>query len=106
MWNPIGPEPETIWEVLDRQKDIQYSSRVANHIARQLEIHRLRHVIRELAEFVPEEIRGSEAVRALAGFGCLTRMRADRTRAAKAPARSRGGRSRSPPPSACECLSE
>ena len=74
MWNPIGPEPETIWEVLDRQKDIQYSSQVANHIARQLEIHRLRHVIRELAEFVPEEIRGSEAVRALAGFGCLTRM--------------------------------
>ena len=74
MWNPIGPEPETIWEVLHRQKDIQYSSRVANHIARQLEIHRLRHVIRELAEYVPEEIRGSEAVRALAGFGCLTRM--------------------------------
>ena len=73
-WNPIGPEPETIWEVLDRQKDIQYSSRVANHIARQLEIHRLRHVISELAEYVPEEIRGSEAVRALAGFGCLTRM--------------------------------
>jgi len=65
---------ETIWEVLDRQKDIQYSSRVANHIARQLEIHRLRHVISELAEYVPEEIRGREAVRALAGFGCLTRM--------------------------------
>jgi NTE family protein len=74
MWNPIGPEPETIWEVLDRQKDTQYSSRVANHIARQLEIHRLRHVIRELAEYVPAEIRDSEAVRALAGYGCLTRM--------------------------------
>ena len=25
MWNPIGPEPETIWDVLHRQKDIQYS---------------------------------------------------------------------------------
>ena len=25
MWNPIGPEPETIWDVLNRQKDIQYS---------------------------------------------------------------------------------
>jgi len=74
MWNPTGPEPETIWEVFHRQKEIQYSSRVANHIARQLEIHRLRHVIRELAEHVPEEVRGSEAVRALAGFGCLTRM--------------------------------
>ena len=49
MWNPIGPEPETIWEVMHRQKDIQYSSRVASHIARQLQTHRLRHVIRELA---------------------------------------------------------
>ena len=32
MWNPVGPEPETMWEVLHRQKDIQYSSRVASHI--------------------------------------------------------------------------
>jgi predicted acylesterase/phospholipase RssA len=28
MWNPIGPEPDTMWEVMHRQKDIQYSSRV------------------------------------------------------------------------------
>ena len=35
LWNPTGPEPETIWQILHRQKDIQYSSRVASHIARQ-----------------------------------------------------------------------
>src|SRR5258706_3360980 len=35
MWNPTGPEPETIGDLLHRQKDIQYSSRIANHIARQ-----------------------------------------------------------------------
>jgi len=29
VWNPDGPEPGTIWEVLHRQKDIQYSSRIA-----------------------------------------------------------------------------
>jgi len=29
VWNPEGPEPGTIWEVLHRQKDIQYSSRIA-----------------------------------------------------------------------------
>jgi len=74
MWNPTGPEPETIWEVLHRHKDIQYSSRVANHIARQLQTHRLRHVIKQLVEYVPEEVRNSEAVRELAGYGCLTRM--------------------------------
>jgi NTE family protein len=74
MWNPQGPEPETIWEVLHRQKDIQYSSRVATHIARQAQIHRLRHIIRELAGLLPDDVRRSEAVRALTAYGCLTRM--------------------------------
>jgi NTE family protein len=74
MWNPIGDEPETMWEVFHRQKDIQYSSRVASHIARQRQAHRLRHVIRELLPYIPEERRNSEAVRELAAYGCLTRM--------------------------------
>src|SRR6185503_14385242 len=55
MWNPDGPEPETMWEVFHRQKDIQYSSRVANHIVRQLQTHRLRHIIRQLVARLPED---------------------------------------------------
>lgn len=74
MWNPVGPEPETIWEVLHRQKDIQYSSRVATHIARQLEAHRLRHVIRELLPYIPHHVRDTDSVRELASWGCPTRM--------------------------------
>lgn len=74
MWNPEGPEPETIWEVLHRQKDIQYSSRVATHIARQAQLHRLRHIIRELSMLLPEDVRQRAEVRALAAYGCLTRM--------------------------------
>jgi NTE family protein len=74
MWNPDGPEPDTIWEVLHRQKDIQYSSRVATHIARQRQSHRLRHVIRELATHVPEAARNTPAVRELMGYGCPTSM--------------------------------
>ena len=74
LWNPLGPEPETMWEVVHRQKDIQYSSRVASHITRQLQTHRLRHVIKELLGHIPENVRNSEAVRELAGWGCLTRM--------------------------------
>src|SRR6478752_4976816 len=65
LWNPVGAEPGTIWEVLHRQKDIQYSSRVASHIARQQQTHRLRHIIKELAAFVPENLRTSEVVREL-----------------------------------------
>ncbi|HEX3216896.1 MAG TPA: patatin-like phospholipase family protein [Aestuariivirgaceae bacterium] len=74
MWNPIGPEPETIWQILNRQKDIQYSSRVATHISRQLQIHRLRHIIRQLVERLPEAERNTDAVRELASYGCLNRM--------------------------------
>jgi NTE family protein len=74
LWNPIGPEPETMWEVMHRQKDIQYSSRVAAHIARQLQTHRLRHVIKELSGYIPAELRDSAEVRELASWGCLTRM--------------------------------
>ncbi|MFL6723609.1 MAG: DUF3734 domain-containing protein, partial [Sphingomicrobium sp.] len=48
IWNPHGPEPETIWEVMNRQKDVQYSSRAVSHIQRQRQIHRMRHIIAEL----------------------------------------------------------
>src|SRR5215471_11382392 len=74
MWNPMGPEPETIWEVLHRHKDIQYSSRVASHIRRQRQVHKLRHVVSELVKFVPEADRNHPVVKDLAEYGCLTRM--------------------------------
>ena len=63
-----------MWEVAHRQKDIQYSSRVASHIARQMQLHCLRHVIKELVGYIPEPVRNSDAVRELAAYGCLTRM--------------------------------
>jgi NTE family protein len=44
LWNPHGSEPETIWQVLNRQKDIQYASRAVTHTVRQKQLHRLRHV--------------------------------------------------------------
>jgi NTE family protein len=74
MWSPNGPEPKSIWEVLARQKDLQYSSRAASHIARQKQIHKLRHVISELVQKLPEEMRRQPDVQDLAGYGCRTRM--------------------------------
>jgi NTE family protein len=74
MWNPSGAEPTTMAEVVNRQKDIQYSSRISSHIARQQQSHRLRHVIAQLAARLTEEERKSEAVRELAGYGCTTQM--------------------------------
>jgi NTE family protein len=74
IWNPSGPEPADMASVLRRQKDLQYASRAKAQVARQKQIHRLRHVIAELARRLPEEERDSEEVRQLAGYGCLTRM--------------------------------
>lgn len=74
MWNPSGVEPTTMAEVLNRQKDVQYSSRIASHIARQQQAHRLRHVISQLAARLPEAERNSDLMRELAGYGCTTQM--------------------------------
>ena len=74
IWNPHGAEPETIWEVLNRQKDVQYSSRSASHIKRQRQLHRLRHVITELSALLPADQRQTPEVAELAAYGCPTRM--------------------------------
>jgi NTE family protein len=74
IWNPHGPEPRSIWEVMNRQKDIQYSSRSSTHIRRQRQLHRLRHIITELSAMLPPEVRGTEAAAELVAYGCPTRM--------------------------------
>ncbi|WP_082905964.1 patatin-like phospholipase family protein [Bradyrhizobium centrolobii] len=74
LWNPVGTEPTTMAEVLNRHKDVQYSSRIASHIARQQQAHRLRHVINQLAARLPESERDDPAVRELMSYGCPTRM--------------------------------
>ena len=74
VWHQAGPEPESIWQVMGRQKDIQYASRADSHIARQKQIHHLRHVIRELSKQVPTGKQSSARVKELASWGCNTTM--------------------------------
>jgi NTE family protein len=74
IWSPNGPEPDSIWKVMSRHKDIQYSSRAASHIARQKQIHKLRHIIAELSARLSAEAREEAAVREMSAYGCLTRM--------------------------------
>ena len=59
---------------MGRMKDIQYASRSRSHLARQKQIHHLRHVIRELANKLPENVRRSAEVKELASWGCGTTM--------------------------------
>ncbi|MBR0774862.1 patatin-like phospholipase family protein [Bradyrhizobium diazoefficiens] len=74
LWNPVGAEPTTMAEVLNRHKDVQYSSRIASQIVRQQQAHRLRHIINQLAAHLPESERSEPAVRELTSYGCPTRM--------------------------------
>jgi NTE family protein len=74
VWHQTGPEPASIRDVMGRQKDIQFASRADSHIARQKQIHRLRHVIRELTRQIPAAKQGDAKVKELASWGCGTTM--------------------------------
>jgi NTE family protein len=74
LWNPVGAEPGTMAEVLNRHKDVQYSSRIASQITRHQQAHRLRHVINELAARLPDAERDRPEVRELMSYGCQSRM--------------------------------
>ncbi|HEY2000255.1 patatin-like phospholipase family protein [Paraburkholderia sp.] len=74
LWPAHGPEPKSILQAMSRQRDIQYSSRSESHLERQKQIHRLRHVIRELEQYIAQEQRDDPTVRELLGWGCGTTM--------------------------------
>ncbi len=74
VWQPTGTDPTTIQQVMARHKDIQFASRGKSHVARQAQIHRLRHVVRELANRLPAELRADPVVQDLAEYGCGTLM--------------------------------
>jgi len=74
VWHASGPEPDTIWGVLGRQKDIQYASRASSHVRRQQQIHRMRHIVRELAQHIPAERCRDPSVAEMLGYGCATVM--------------------------------
>ncbi|MEO8671570.1 MAG: patatin-like phospholipase family protein [Tahibacter sp.] len=74
VWQSEGVEPNSIWQVMNRQKDIQFSSRADSHIARQKQIHRLRHIIRELSKQLPTNVQQLPEVKELSAWGCGTTM--------------------------------
>ncbi|HEY5900754.1 MAG TPA: patatin-like phospholipase family protein [Burkholderiales bacterium] len=74
VWQPVGPEPQSLWQVLGREKDIQFASRADSHIAQQKKIHHMRRVIRELVKSLPPEKQATPECRELAAWGCHTTM--------------------------------
>jgi NTE family protein len=74
LWRGQGEEPQNMWDVANREKDLQYASRAVNQIKVQRQIHRMRHVISSLVDKLPPEVANNPKVRELAAYGCRTRM--------------------------------
>lgn len=74
LWHPAGAAPRTMWQVTARQKDIQYASRVDSHVQRQAQIHRLRHIVRELGKALPAAARARPEIQQMVSYGCGTVM--------------------------------
>ena len=51
-----------------------FGSRSRTHIMRQAELHRMRRIIRELVDMLPEESKAAPRAKELAGWGCTTTM--------------------------------
>jgi NTE family protein len=85
LWNAADREPKSLADINERQKDIQFSTRDNTHIQRQQQIHKLRHIIREMSEMMPPELRDKPEMRDLAAWGCGTTMHLLRLHAPRIP---------------------
>lgn len=74
VWNPGGPDPRSLWEVMTRHKDIQYASKAHSQVELQERLHHMRHIVRELGKHVAPAERDVPEVRELLSWGCATTM--------------------------------
>jgi NTE family protein len=74
LWQPDGPAPDDYAAAMARTREIRFASRAEANLAHQAELHHLRHVIRELERRMPEKLRDTAEVQALAAWGCTTTM--------------------------------
>jgi NTE family protein len=74
IWHTRGQKPESLTHAFMREKDILFGSRSRSHIMRQAQLHRMRRIIRELIDMLPEDRKNSPRVSELAGWSCTTTM--------------------------------
>jgi NTE family protein len=73
LWNPLSEEPKSVQDVLAKQKDIQFASR-DHFLEKEKKLHRLRHIIRMLANKLPEKDKNDQEMKDLMAWGCGTTM--------------------------------
>ena len=74
IWHTRGPRPESLSHAFMHEKDILFGTRSKTHIMRQAQLHRMRRIIRELVDMLPEDQKRSPRVKELAGWSCTTTM--------------------------------
>lgn len=57
LWSAEGTLPKTIFEVEERKKDIQYSSRTRSITQAMRTLHEMREIIFDIVEQIPEEVK-------------------------------------------------
>ena len=60
LWSARGPLPDNVYEVQDRQKDIQYSSRTRAMTDFMADAQHYRRMLREVLERVPAKVRAAD----------------------------------------------
>jgi len=60
LWSARGPLPDNVYDVEERRKDIQYSSRTRAVTDIQAQAQRYRRMLREVLEHVPAKVRVSD----------------------------------------------
>lgn len=74
IWHTRGWKPESLAHAFMREKDILFGSRFKNHIMQHAQLHRLRRIIRELIDMLPEERKNSPRVKEFARSSCTATM--------------------------------
>ena len=70
LWSSKGPLPKNVFDVAERQKDIQYSSRTRQATDVSLEIQKLRRTVRALLQKLPEDLDTDPEVQAAKEMAC------------------------------------
>jgi NTE family protein len=70
LWSAIGPLPKNVFDVMERQKDIQYSSRTRQATDVSLEIQKMRRAVRALLQKLPDGLDNDPDVVAAREMAC------------------------------------
>ncbi len=74
LFHAVGPMPENLEDVTEREKDIRYSSRTRSATEAFRKAHDVRHNISDLYEMLPPELRATAQAQFLYHYGCVTTM--------------------------------